>query len=497
MSVRFLRKTALLSGMFLLTLVMFGQSALPKQENKEKWAKPNLVVVAPGGGGDYTRIQDALNALDPDADRPYVIEVAAGTYVESVQMKSYVHLKGAGRDLVVLKPDTSDPTSDLDFACISAINLTGVKISGITFTGDTGGISGAFGILDQNSSPIITENRFTGFQSGGIGVNGPAAIFSEESSPRIYANDFVENKRAISLFLSTAVITENVFEENGGGGLDSIYILNSDAFISQNTFLGGRPIHTDVEGPAGDINCSAAITENTFTGFGPVIRNDASYGNCSTRIARNVINGNPINPDQGIVNDGTAVISENTIYGYAVNAILNNAAQTVISSNILFDNGAFGGDAIATFASAVISGNYVKGVTSGSGGSNSGILATGATSFTTITGNTILDNNRFGVRVGTGAASVIGNTFANNNEGCIDGTAAATANLCDGSLELYGSGVAIKSMTDLDIEAGQDLNTTATNTNIDSTVKTTMDSSETEIKASGTMTVEGALIKLN
>jgi hypothetical protein len=494
MNARSLRKTALLSGMFLLTLVIFGQSVLSKQEDKEKWAKPNLVVVAPGGGGDYTRIQDALNALDPDADRPYVIEVAAGTYVESVQMKSYVHLKGAGLDLVVLKPDTSDPTSDLDFACISAINLTGVKISGITFTGDTGGISGAFGILDQNSSPIITENRFTGFQSVGIGDKGPAAIFSEESSPRIYANDFVENRRAISLFLSTAVITGNVFEENGGGGLDSIYILNSDAFISQNTFLGGSPIHTDFEGPAGDINCSAAITENTFTGFGPVIRNDASYGNCSTRIVRNVINGNPIsgsrgNPDQGIVNDGTAVISENTIYGYAVNAILNNAAQTVISSNILFDNGAFGGDAIATFASAVISGNYVKGVTNGSGGSNSGILATGATSFTTITGNTILDNNRFGVRVGEGAASVIGNTFANNSEGCIDGTAAATANLCDGSLEVFGSGVAIKSMTDLDIEAAQDLNTTATNTNIDST--------QTEIKASGTMTVKGALIQLN
>ena len=65
-------------------------------------------VVAKGGGG-YTSIQAAVDSiLGASADAPYLVWVAPGTYDESVTLKPYVHLQGAGQDVTIIR--TADPT---------------------------------------------------------------------------------------------------------------------------------------------------------------------------------------------------------------------------------------------------------------------------------------------------------------------------------------------------------------------------------------------------
>src|SRR5204863_8786745 len=56
----------------------------------------NVIVVA-RSGGDYTSIQKALDSItDNSPTNRYLIWVAPGTYIETVTMKPYVDIEGAG-----------------------------------------------------------------------------------------------------------------------------------------------------------------------------------------------------------------------------------------------------------------------------------------------------------------------------------------------------------------------------------------------------------------
>jgi hypothetical protein len=71
----------------------------------------NVVVVAKSGG-DFTSVGAALASIqDAAAANPYLVWVAPGVYTETITMKSYVDIVGAGEDRTVLATRHVDPNA--------------------------------------------------------------------------------------------------------------------------------------------------------------------------------------------------------------------------------------------------------------------------------------------------------------------------------------------------------------------------------------------------
>jgi hypothetical protein len=87
----------------------------------------NVVVVAQSGG-DYTGVQAAIDSIaDAAADNVYLVWVAPGVYSETVTMKPYVHLQGAGQKVTVIWSTASSSAWPPDAATLVLASDTSLR----------------------------------------------------------------------------------------------------------------------------------------------------------------------------------------------------------------------------------------------------------------------------------------------------------------------------------------------------------------------------------
>jgi len=156
----------------------------------------NVVVVAKSGG-DYTDVQAAIDGITgAAADNPYLVWVAPGVYSETVTMKPYVHLQGAGQEAtvitstatssawpptqatLVLASDTSlreltvgnGGAGDSNVALLAMAGMTRTLAADVTARSLGGGV-GNLAIVLSGSGTGVTLQQVTALAENGSGHN--------------------------------------------------------------------------------------------------------------------------------------------------------------------------------------------------------------------------------------------------------------------------------------------------------------------------------------
>lgn len=130
-----------------------------------KIEKPASVVVVAKSGVDYTTINAAMAAINPTATNPYVIKVMPGRYEENgaVQMKSYVHLQGAGKDVTTVLSSYYSLSSSIICASVTHVAISGFTITTSPYHYSIPGVE-----IGNSTFVTIENNHFTGSGLDGI-----------------------------------------------------------------------------------------------------------------------------------------------------------------------------------------------------------------------------------------------------------------------------------------------------------------------------------------
>ena len=131
------------------------------------------VIVVAKSGGDYTTVSDALDSIsDNGPDSRYLVWVGPGVYTETVTMKEYVDIEGAGELLTTISYSGSSQPSPARWWEQDNAELRFLTVR------NTGGNTYAIAVRNSNTSPRLTHLTI----SAAGGTNTSYGVYNETSS---------------------------------------------------------------------------------------------------------------------------------------------------------------------------------------------------------------------------------------------------------------------------------------------------------------------------
>ena len=401
--------------------------------------------VSPGGeGGCFTKIQDALNAVDAGG----TVRVMAGTYVESIEIEKALSLLGGYDDATfsTRTPRSSSIDANGMDKVIAIHNATPVVVDGFTLTGGrTPGEGGGIGISDATVeiADNLIENNVAGTDAEEYGQGG--GIYASGSTTFV-------------------TVTQNTIRGNtaseaghGGSGGGMLFDEVAAAIVTSNTISANTAVISGRSGSGGGITF-ASVRELTLAGNviskNTALRNGHSFEDPQRVNARG--GGVDIGGD-GVENENFTIVNNEIISNTAAYSV--TVAGTGSSADI---NG--GGIAVRNIATVRVEDNEISGNSAAgnlsisaaggwSGGSSGGGFYVHKSTTATITHNLFSNNSASDVQKVSNAISgseggamtvvdvenafITGNTFI-GNVGVVDGSITATM---DSSYYASGGGV--------------------------------------------------------
>jgi len=275
----------------------------------------NVVVVAKSGG-DYTTVQTAIDSITgAAADNPYLVWVAPGVYSETVTMKPYVHLQGAGQGATIITSAVSG--SDWPPTQATLVLASDTSLSDLTV--GNGGVGDANVALLATAGMTRTLVADVTAQAQGDGLNNYPIVLSGSGTgvtlqqvTALAENGTNHNVGLFNFGGAAAALWGGSFTGRGGQNAWGIFNTNSDTTLEavSVTALGenGSNLNNGLYNYNG---AAAALCGGVFTGRG---------GNQTGGV------GNQLNST--LTAEDITVLAENGSENYALGSF-DGAAMTV------------------------------------------------------------------------------------------------------------------------------------------------------------------------
>jgi len=337
------------------------------------------------GSGDYSKIQDAINA----SEAGWEIIVMNGTYRENLVVDRSITLLGDGRP-VLEGGDVSAP--------VITINASGVVLDGFVIADcrEESLNSGAILVL-SNGSKILRNTIYGSWSHGG---------FIRDSADHLITGNLIRDNFGSGVRFAGAnrsQINENEILRNGYG----IYIESSEYDVIAYNDIGGN-------GADGIVISQSFGLEIT----GNAIHNNSENGVYHIDSHNNLIAANFLqnckNSGIDVAGSFSALIVANTIERCGEMGInLDGTDNIIVSRNVLSDND-INGVAIRRSDKSTISNNVVR------NNRDNGISLRQDSRNNIIANNTISENKRYGLILDESDLNIVqANLIYNNTNGIV------------------------------------------------------------------------------
>lgn len=383
----------------------------------------NVVVVAQSGG-DYASVQAALDSIhDAAADNPYLVWVAPGLYSETVTMKPYVHLQGAGQTATVITSTTGNsawPLTRATLVLTHDVNLRDITVG----NGSTDNYNAA--LLAMAGTTRTLASNVTA-QTLGVGNNNYAMMVTDsdiEITLQQVTAVAEHGDHNIGLFNigGTTKLYGGAFTARGGTSSYGIFNLNDSATLEVEDTIALAEHSSDQN--FGFYNYGGAVARlhgGTFTG----------RGGLSTRGIENANNGSMLTAD------GVTAQAEDGGDNYAIGNY--NVATATLSGGHVTARGGLNNYALSNELTATMRAERVTSLAENGSDNNYGVWNTNNATLTVhsadVTGRG--GTNAYGIYNGDNATLEVIGVIAlaedgSNSYGLYNDSGSTTANVTQG-----------------------------------------------------------------